>query len=66
MGNTYKTTAFFDMLAYSTTDVKGSKSVLFRTRKTEKNCEALSSVRWEETDTICFSEEKELFEVKTS
>ena len=66
MGNAYKTIAFFDMLAYSTTDVKGSKSVIFRTWKIEKNCKALSSVWWEENYTICFSEEKELFEVQAS
>jgi hypothetical protein len=30
MGNAYKTAAFSDMLAYGTTDVKETKSVLFR------------------------------------
>ena len=55
---------FFYMLGYSTTDVKGSKSVFFRMWRIEKNCDVVSSVWWEEIDTICYSEEKELFEVK--
>jgi len=66
MGNAYKTTDFFNMLAYSTTDVKGTKSVLFRTWKIEKKCKAWNSVWLEEINAICYSEEKEFFEIKAS
>ena len=55
-----ETPVFFDMPTNITFDAKGSQSVLVKTYK------AFRSGSWEETDTICYSEEKQSSNRSTS
>jgi hypothetical protein len=59
---------FFDMLTNTAVDAKDSESVLVKTTGLERlriTGDAFHSGRWNKTDTICYSEEKESSERKT-